>query len=371
MMKFLLSILLLLGSNSFAAGAKSTSDNQLIKITSEEKDGKTYVHFATAKSVDIANVEAHFLRRSVEFDFASVGIKKDKMFVDIGSGDINNVYVSYNDEKSVRVRVNLDNGKTASNYHERISFLQEKNGLAMVMDSSAKLITSNIKELNRTYEVATSSEKQIAEHMSTASVLKVGGTVSAAAAAAEVKASDSQAAASAAADDDENEITLDDSKSEELIPLKIKDKSVKSATGPAVGRMLAGLAAIALLLGSVVLIGKKVNRKRLGSQFNHESIVVVSQKFLGPKRNLTLVRVSGEYLLLGVTDNNISLIKTLAIVDDEIPALTPNDFGSAVKDMTAKAEGLEDMIEGVEDSFAVSSLTDVKKMFRKRKYIDE
>lgn len=367
MIKYFLSILLL-GSTAFAAG-NSSSDNILSKISAEEKDGKTYIHFDTSKAVNSSSIEARFLRRSVEWDLAGVGIKKDKLFVDIGSNDVNNVYVSYSDEKNVRVRVNLDNGKTASNYHDRISFEQGKTGLTMVMDSSIKLISSNIKELNRTYEVATSSDSKIAEHMSSASVLKVGATASAAAAASQAKVSD-ETVVSPVSDDDEM-ITLDDTKTEDQIPLKIGEKGLKSASSQPLSRMLIGLVAIGLVLGSLVIIGRNVNRKRLGAQFNHDSITVVSQKYLGPKRNLTLVRVSGEYLLLGVTDNNISLIKTLAVVDDEIPALTPNNFSDAVKSMSAKADGFDDMIGDVEDSFAVSSLNDVKKMFKKRKYIDE
>jgi len=375
MIKVILSILLL-ASPVFAAG-KGAGDNQLSKISSEEKDGKTYIHFHTSKAVDMSTVEAHFLRRSVEWDMAGIAIKKDKMFVDVRSNDVNNVYVSYGDEKSVHVRVNLDNGKFASNYHERLSFQQDKSGLTVIMDPSAKLLTNNIKELSRAYQVDAADEAQIAEHMNTASVLKVGSGAAATATVA-IDSKDGAAANDASAKsagDDDDTITLDDNKSEEQIPLKIHAKEAKAAAAPSIGRMVAGLGAVALVMLSIFLLGRKVNRKRLGAQFNHDSITVVAQKYLGPKRNLTLVRVSGEYLLLGVTDANISLIKTLAVVDDEIPALTPNDFGAAVKNMSenlsARAEGLDEMADEVEDSFTVSSLNDVKKMFKKRKYIDE
>ncbi len=363
-------VLILFFASSALAAGKASSDNQLLKVSYEEKDGKTLVHFHTSKPAEQTGIEARFLRRSVEWDLAGLGMKKDKMFVDVGSNDINNVYVSYSDAKSVRVRVNLDNGKTASNYHERISFVSSEAGLTMMMDSSVKLITNNIKELNRVYEVAASSDKKIAEHLNKASVLQVGGTATAAAAAPEIKAGD-ETSTTAAASEEDNEIRLDDNKSEDQIPLKLQEKKADVGTSSALGRMVIGLVAIGFILASIVVISRKINRKRLGAQFSQDSITVVSQKYLGPKRNLTLVRVSGEYLLLGVTDNNISLIKTLAVVDDEIPALTPTDFGAAVKDMTKKSDDLEDMLGGVEDSFSVSSLGDVKKMFNKRKYIDE
>jgi flagellar protein FliO/FliZ len=40
--------------------------------------------------------------------------------------------------------------------------------------------------------------------------------------------------------------------------------------------------------------------------------------------------VAGESLLIGVTENNINLIKALALIDDEVPAHLPNHFDGAL-----------------------------------------
>lgn len=381
MIKVFLTVLMMVSNVFAAASAASENGAQLTKVSVEDKAGITYLHFDMNEAASLGSIETRFLRRTLEWDMKNVSIKKDKLFTDVGANDINNVYVSYNDPTSIRVRVNLDNGKIASNYNDRISFIQDGKRLSLAMDPSVALATANIKELSRAYEIASSGSAKMAEHMNKASVLKVGATASASAAGGPAAGS---ADSSAMDEGDDTPISLDDNKAESEIPLQMKNKDSKSAAAPSVWRMLMGLGAAGLVLLSFVVIGKKVNAKRLGAQFNKDSITIVSQKFLGPKRNLTLVRVTGEYLLLGVTDHNISLIKTLSVIDDEIPDLTPNDFGATVKNLTKKSDQMEasensrqrdndfdGQIGDIEDSFSVSSLTDVKKMFRKRKYIDE
>ena len=59
-------------------------------------------------------------------------------------------------------------------------------------------------------------------------------------------------------------------------------------------------------------------------------IKVLSQHYLGPKKSLVIVRVAGESILVGVTDSNISMIKSLALIDDEVPVETPKNFADAL-----------------------------------------
>ncbi len=59
-------------------------------------------------------------------------------------------------------------------------------------------------------------------------------------------------------------------------------------------------------------------------------IKVLSQHYLGPKKSLAIVHVAGESILIGVTDQNISMIKSLSLIDDEVPANLPNTFGQTL-----------------------------------------
>lgn len=345
---------------SLIVSAKAADLNTLKSIQVEQLGTSTLIHMDLAQDANMDQIEARFMKRTIEWDMAGVQIKKDKMFVDVGGAEINNIYASQPDQKGLRVRINLNNEKIASNYHEQVKFLKDKNKLTMVIDSSVAALSHNIKELSRMYDVKSQAMAKMQDHIAQQSVLT-----------AESADSESTTPLATTPQTVETEMAIDDTKEEKEIPLAAKTAKAEVSSASGMGRMAAGLMAVVLLVGSLFFMNKKLKEKKSGMAFNHDSIKVVSQKYLGPKRQLTLVRVSGEYLLLGVTDHNISLIKQLAVIDDEIPDLEPQDFKTTVKRIDVRSNDLETQAHDVEDSFSVSSLSDVKKIFKKRKYIDE
>ena len=60
-----------------------------------------------------------------------------------------------------------------------------------------------------------------------------------------------------------------------------------------------------------------------------KNVRVVETRFLGPKKSLVLVEVGGEYLLLGSTNDGISLIKqvdmieSVEVIEDLSPSAAP------------------------------------------------
>ncbi len=48
-------------------------------------------------------------------------------------------------------------------------------------------------------------------------------------------------------------------------------------------------------------------------------IKVLTQHYLGPKKSLAIIRVAGESILIGVTDHNINMIKSLSLLDEDVP----------------------------------------------------
>jgi flagellar protein FliO/FliZ len=340
--------------------AFSAEMNTLKSIQVEHQGTSTLIHMDMVQDIQQGQIEARFMRRTIEWDLAGVQIKKDKMFVDVEDSEINNIYASQPDQKGLRIRINLNNEKVASNYHEQVQFLKDKNKLTMVLDSSVAVLAHNIKELSRMYDVKTESMAKMQDHIAQKSVLTT-----------EPSDSESETPLATNPQSLDQEMAIDDTKEEREIPLAVKNAKVEATSASGMGRMAAGFMAVLLLMGSMYFVNKKLKEKKSGVAFNHDSIKVVSQKYLGPKRQLTLVRVSGEYLLLGVTDHNISLIKQLSVIDDEIPDLVPQDFKTAVKRIDARTNDLENQAQDIEDSFSVSSLSDVKKIFKKRKYIDE
>lgn len=340
----ILLLALITSVNVFAADI-----NQLNSVAYEEVGDTPSLTFEFEKKLNVENLEARFIKRTIEWDLPDTKLKKDKLFINVSKYDINNVYASHNDKSTVRIRVNLDNGKMASNYHERIQYFVEDNKLRFKLDASLPLVTSNIKEISRVYDVVMMAEKsddhkEVEDHLAKVNTIKV-------------------------AEEQETMPVIADTAPETEIPLKVKKVKEAAADDMSVSRMASGLLVVALLFVSGVLVTRKLKNKKSSAPFNHDSITVISQKYLGPKRNLVLIRVTGEYLLLGVTDHNISLIKNLNVVDDEIPELTGEKNFDNV--LSKKEQDSESFVNDVEDSFSVSSLDDVKKIFKKKRYIDE
>jgi flagellar protein FliO/FliZ len=91
-----------------------------------------------------------------------------------------------------------------------------------------------------------------------------------------------------------------------------------SGGGGMVAVFIQMLASLAIVIGAL-LLGGRLARRCLSGGLARKSVPryirVVESRFLGPKRSLMLVEVGGEYLLLGSTDEGISLIKQVDMLE--------------------------------------------------------
>ncbi len=102
--------------------------------------------------------------------------------------------------------------------------------------------------------------------------------------------------------------------------------------------VLIGMGAAGVFLARKYAFSNKINKSNM-------QIKVLSQHHLGAKKSLAIIRVAGESILIGVTDQNISMIKSLALIDDEVPADSPKNFADTMvesKEMTELASEIED-----------------------------
>ncbi len=83
-------------------------------------------------------------------------------------------------------------------------------------------------------------------------------------------------------------------------------------------------------------------------------IKVLTQHYLGPKKSLVLVRIAGESILIGVTDNSITHIKTLSLLDEDLPEETPQHFANALGDYAIDDEGMHE-----KENFSFTGIKDV------------
>ncbi len=116
---------------------------------------------------------------------------------------------------------------------------------------------------------------------------------------------------------------------ESEVPVHFDSVKEKSAEKTSLPRILISLAVVFSLLGGAIFALKNWTKTR-SVQNGGVKIRILTQHHLGPKKSLAIVQVAGESILIGITDQNISMLKSLALIDDEIPAGQPNKFDDAL-----------------------------------------
>lgn len=150
---------------------------------------------------------------------------------------------------------------------------------------------------------------------------------------------------------------------EEQIPLNIDVVKKATDAAPASNRILLTGIIISAMLGGAYFFVRKYKTSNTINKSNMQ-IKVLSQHYLGPKKSLAIIHVAGESMLVGITDSNISMIKSLSLIDDEVPATVPKTFSEALATpskaggATAKSNlGSMDDNE-LEEEFSFSGLKD-------------
>jgi flagellar protein FliO/FliZ len=136
-------------------------------------------------------------------------------------------------------------------------------------------------------------------------------------------------------------------KAEKEIAVQLEAPAKAAESSGNFGRAMAALAIFSVLgIGLVVYLRRNA---KPGMKNQQTQIKVLTQHWLGPKKQLSIIRVAGETILIGITDTQITHIKTLSLVDEEIPEDVPANFNGALK----KFE-----VQDNEDDFAISGIKD-------------
>lgn len=116
---------------------------------------------------------------------------------------------------------------------------------------------------------------------------------------------------------------------EESIPVNISQPKAAASSEAATNRIFILLGLLVVISGVAYFIAKKYGKPGQSAQ---TQIKVLTQHYLGPKKSLAIVRVAGESILIGVTDQSINLIKSLSLLDDEIPEQSPMNFEKTLQE---------------------------------------
>lgn len=118
------------------------------------------------------------------------------------------------------------------------------------------------------------------------------------------------------------DVQVEDKKESE-IPLNLNSPKKASEEGSPIFRVILIISMMGLLGTGAYIYVRKNSKVGFAAGKNNE-IKVLTQHYLGPKKSLAIIRVAGESILIGVTDQNINMIKSLALLDDEVPEEIPN-----------------------------------------------
>ncbi len=155
---------------------------------------------------------------------------------------------------------------------------------------------------------------------------------------------------------------------ESEVPVQFDSVKEKSNEKGSLGRVLISLGVVFSLLGAAIYGLKKWSKKReilTGGM----KIRVMTQHHLGPKKSIAIIQVAGESILVGITDHNISMLKTLALIDDEIPADQPNKFDDALYNFEEEAGEIGKHFSQPKDEvddFALRGISEIRDVVSKR-----
>ena len=134
-----------------------------------------------------------------------------------------------------------------------------------------------------------------------------------------------------------------DNRAESEIPLNFEAKKSSAGEGGGFFRILFTLSILGVVGGGAYFLLRKYSIPRVAK--HQTQIKVLQQHYLGPKKSLAIVRVAGESILIGVTENNISMIKSLSLIDDEVPEEIPENFGKALKTQNTDQDFIESNVQ--------------------------
>lgn len=124
---------------------------------------------------------------------------------------------------------------------------------------------------------------------------------------------------------------------EDQIPLRMNASEKEASTQSTGQKLMLTLGLVGCLAGvGYYFFKKKIYANKPGKA--QTQIKVLTQHYLGPKKSLAIIRVAGESMIIGITDQNISMIKSLSLLDDEVPAQVPDSFGETMTEQMTESE---------------------------------
>jgi len=149
-------------------------------------------------------------------------------------------------------------------------------------------------------------------------------------------------------------------KKESEIPLNLETTKKTSDSGHPAFKFLLAISILGVIgVGAYIFI-RKYSKANFAIN-KHNQIRILTQHHLGPKKSLAIIRVAGESILIGVTEQNINMIKSLSLLDDEVPDVTTTDFSKLVNrsDASSEVDTTSADVDSEDEEFSIRGIKDV------------
>ncbi len=279
-----------------------------------------YEEFVTELSfdgkIDLSKIKIKHLDDKVVITLPEIKTEKEKANLKIKDSEVSSIGVVKN-KKDVNIQVNFVGGIDAKNFkgYSRV----EKDGklvrLSLKRHSYIAQQNKMRKELLQPVSLGADNEsKQPAEEVKPQKI-----------------------------------VDLDEAPEEEIPVLTQAEVKTKKAEGDSL------LSRLAMSLGLIVSFAIGLFffvrwwSKNYKTQDMQSKIRVLTQHHIGPKKTLAIIRVAGEAILIGITDHSINHIKTLSLLDGDVPEDVPVNFKN---ELNANFQDEESEQEEVVDTFS-------------------
>lgn len=305
------------------------------------RDGDVFMTELQTKGPWIGgDINASFTTEAVQVDLPGAVLTTGKQLIKVDDRNFKSVYATQTDG-TVRTRFSLNSGLTGTSLQDQVRIRRSGSAIVIEVTGDAKPASKNAKtgEVVRNLAIVDDESGEAIPARLVAGGPSGSGLVETTVASSDI----STAAAKVEQKPDTNKLP------ESQIPVLSNQKEAKKASSNPIGRLLITLGVLAVVLGATVFAVKRYSANRNIGPRSNTKIRVLTQHPLGPKKSLAIIQVAGESILVGITDQNISMLKTLSLIDDEVPANVPNRF-----------EVSADEFDSEDDDFASRDLSRIR-----------
>lgn len=319
------------------------------------RDGDTFTaEVTTTAAWNGSDVQVKYLENFIQAEVSGAFLNNGKDLIRVEDRVFKSVYATQKDATTMRVRFFVKPGSNAKALAGKFHAKRTGSSITFEVNGDAQ-DASLVKTINENAQtIAVVDESGASDSMN--AKLVAGPAAATTSSATTAKSEDINAAALARANEaaEKDESAKDAARSpastastdkkidtnklaEDQIPVLAKAKDEKKSEGNPLFRIITTLGVLAIVLGAAAF-GVKKMAARGATKTQNTKIKVLTTHHLGPKKNLTIIQVAGETLLIGVTEQNISMLKTLSLLDDEIPEAGPQRFNHSIEDFAGLDE---------------------------------